>query len=103
MTATLDAGTAAAANLITIDSNTTTAVAATAVTQITGTAANSDGNGIDWLTDAANVTATVDAGTAAAADPVIDTNTRPQLQPVLLLDHRYCRKYCDGNGIDWHY
>ena len=40
VTATVDAGSAAAADLITIDSNTTTAVAATAVTAITGTAAN---------------------------------------------------------------
>ena len=56
MAATLDAGTAAAADLITIDSNTTTAVAATAVTQITGTPQYCDGTGIDWHTDAANVT-----------------------------------------------
>ena len=62
MAATLDAGTAAAADLITIDSNTTTAVAATAVTAITGTAANiATVLASTGITDAANVTATVSA------------------------------------------
>ena len=47
---------------------TTAAVDASAVTEITGTAASAATVVGAGITDAANVTATVDAGSAAAAD-----------------------------------
>ena len=56
VTATVDAGSAAAADLNTIDSNTETAVAATAVTEITGSAsAIATAMGSTGINDAADV------------------------------------------------
>ena len=75
VTATVDAGYCADLNSRWLDP---TAVAATGVTEITGTAsAIATAIGSSGITDAADVTATVDAGSVAAADlnTIVKTTT----------------------------